>query len=205
MTVERLKQLNHLSSNNIRVGQKLLVKSIHNTPSVASSEVNSSAQGKFVRYTVKKARSRSSLLKKFRMDEAEFKALNPDLHTTYFHRGDKVDILAPANKSYKNPYLVHSSMKNLGTMPATKYKANTIGPTTNGELYNPQALTAGSSNLAMGSVIFIRNNRTNRGVYVRINDRTTGKGLKLSKAAWNTLGLKGNRAHVTIYRTKTNE
>ncbi|HET8864440.1 MAG TPA: septal ring lytic transglycosylase RlpA family protein, partial [Gracilimonas sp.] len=75
----------------------------------------------------------------------------------------------------------------------------------NGELYDPEALTAAHSNIALGSIIFIENVETGNGVYVRINDRITGSGLKLSQRAFSILQLdKATQPAVTIY-TEGNE
>ncbi len=111
-----------------------------------------------------------------------------------------MNILAPANQSFKNPYTVNSSMEEIGIAQALKYNKSTAEPTTSGELYNPEALTAAHANIAMGSVIFVRNNQNQRGVFVRINDRTTGNGLKLSQEAWQMLGLEGSNSRITLYR-----
>lgn len=200
MNVEQLKQINNLSSNNIQVGQRLAVQATDRPPSLAKTGVSSSAQGKFIRYEVKKSQSRAELLKTFQMEEAEFKALNPGLSATTFQRGDKVNILAPPTRTFSNPYTTESGLSTLGTTAVSKYQNMKNDPTTSGELYNPNALTAGHSNIAMGSVIFIQNDRNKRGVFVRVNDRISGDGLKLSAAAWKALGLSGSNAAVTMYR-----
>lgn len=96
-----------------------------------------------------------------------------------------------------------SSLKDLGSTAVSQYGNNERGnPTTNGELYNPNDLTAAHSNISLGSVIYIENNDNNRGVYVRINDRHTGNGLKLSSAAWQTLKISSNLPTVTIYQNQ---
>lgn len=201
MNVNQLKRINNLSSNNINVGQRLAVQATDRPPSLAKAGVESSAQGKFIRYEVKKSQSRAELLETFQMDEAEFEALNPGLTASSFSRGDAVNILAPPTRTFANPYTTDSELSTLGTSAVTKYQAGTNGPTTSGELYNPDALTAAHSNIAMGSVIFIKSDaNTNRGVFIRINDRTADNSLKLSDAAWNALSLSGNSASVTMFR-----
>lgn len=200
MTVARLKELNNLRSNTIQVGQRLAVQPTDQPPSLAMEGVQSSAQGNFMRYTVKEQQSRSELLQTFQMDESEFRALNPGRTATTFRRGDEVIILAPPTRRFRNPYEVSRSMSSLGTAPARRYQVQGIATTTSGELYNPRALTAAHPSMAMGSVIFVQNPQTDRGVLVRINDRTTGDGLKLSDAAWQTLALSGSSAQVTLFR-----
>ncbi len=205
MTVDELKSLNNLTSNIIRVGQQLTVRSNPAPPpSVADNEIESSPQGKFMVHTISGgAKSLQDLLNKFRMDEQEFRALNPSANRDRFESGSKVTVLAPSSKTYKNPYLMSSSLQDLGSTAVSQYsKAERGNPTTNGELYNPNELTAAHSNISLGSIIFIKNNDNSRGVYVRINDRHSGNGLKLSSAAWKTLNFTGNLPTVTIYQNQ---
>lgn len=203
MTVEELKSLNNLTSNTIRVGQQLTVRSKPAPPpSVADEDIESSPQGKFMVHTISGgAISLQNLLNKFRMDEQEFRALNPSIDRDRFQNGSEVTVLAPPTRTYKNPYLMSSSLQDLGSTAVSQYGKNErANPTTNGELYNPNDLTAAHSNISLGSVIYIENNDNNRGVYVRINDRHSGNGLKLSFAAWQTLNFNSNLPTVTIYQ-----
>jgi len=203
MTVNELKSLNNLTSNTIRVGQQLTVRSKPAPPpSVADEGIKSSPQGKFMVHTISgDKKSMQDLLNKFRMDEQEFRALNPSIDRNRFQAGSEVTVLAPPSRTYKNPYLMNSSLQDLGSTPVSQYGQNERGnPTTNGELYNPNDLTAAHSNISLGSVIYIENNDSNRGAYVRINDRHSGNGLKLSSAAWQTLNFSSNLPTVTIYQ-----
>lgn len=205
MTVEELKALNDLTSNTIRVGQELTVRGNPSPPPsvVTDADIVSSPQGKFVVHTVSENISLQKLLNKFRMDEQEFRALNPGVEHTVFRKGQKLTLLAPPTKTYNNPYLKNSNLQDLGSTSVSKYSKRERGnPTTNGELYNPEALTAAHSNISLGSIIFIKNNNNDKGVYVRINDRYSGNGLKLSAAAWQTLKFTGNLPTVTIYQNQ---
>ncbi|HET6528549.1 MAG TPA: LysM peptidoglycan-binding domain-containing protein [Balneolaceae bacterium] len=200
MTVKALKILNDLRSNTIRVGQHLTVRAPSTPPSIAKS-AESSPQGKFIAYRVS-GESLPELLSTFKMSEDEFWALNPDADSS-LRSGQQVTVLAPPGRSYENPYLVSADLQNLGSTKALKYSASAKGTsTTNGELYNPEALTAAHSNISLGSVIFIKNKENEKGIYVRINDRISGNGLKLSSAAWNVLGLSEANPAVTIYQNQ---
>lgn len=205
MTVEELKSLNGLTSNTIRVGQQLTVRSKPAPPpSVADNDIESSPQGKFMVHTISGGtKTLQDLLNKFRMTEQEFRALNPSMDGEEFKVGSKITVLAPPTRTYENPYLMNSSLQDLGSTAISQYGKNERGnPTTNGELYNPNDLTAAHSNISLGSVIYIENNDNNRGVYVRINDRHSGNGLKLSSAAWQTLNFNSNLPTVTIYQNQ---
>lgn len=203
MSVEELKQLNDLSSNTIRVGQKLTVRSKGGKapPSVETS-VTSSPQGKFVSYEVSgDPESLQQILDKFKMTEKEFRALNKGMNQSTFRPGQKLTVLAPPSKTYKNPYLKSADLQSLGSVSVSKYSDSAKATsTTNGELYNPEALTAAHSNISLGSVIYIENPQNSKGIYVRINDRNSGNKLKLSAAAWQVLDFKTNSPTVTIYQ-----
>ncbi|MTI87469.1 MAG: LysM peptidoglycan-binding domain-containing protein [Balneolaceae bacterium] len=190
MTLKQLKELNNLRSNQIRVGQKLAVKELSVAPSVSENEGRSTPQGAFSLYTVQRGEDLNAILRKFKMTEQEFKALNTDLDVSTLDRGQKVTILLPPSRNYENPYLQKADLQDLGSVPVSKYGENEMGSTTtNGELYDPTALTAAHSNIALGSVIFVENLANGRGIYIRINDRITGNGLKLSGRAYRILGL----------------
>jgi LysM repeat protein len=206
MTVDELKKLNDLSSNTIRVGQKLTV---HGNPAPPPSvfemaQIESSPQGKFIVHKVTGSTiSLQKLLNKFRMDEQEFRALNPGVTETTFRPGRKLTLLAPPTRTYKNPYLSNSKMQDLGSTSVSKYsESERAKPTTSGELYNPDALTAAHSNISLGTIIFIKNEESKKGIYVRINDRHSGNGLKLSSAAWQALDFSSSMPTVTIYQDK---
>jgi rare lipoprotein A len=64
--------------------------------------------------------------------------------------------------------------------------------TSNGEVFNPDGLTAASRTLPMGSRVAVTNISNGRTVVVRINDRgpfVKGRGLDLSRAAAQRIGL----------------
>ncbi len=203
MTIDELKKINDLSSNTIRVGQRLTVRSNSAPPSVAKS-MESSPQGKFIEYKVSESSiSLENLLSKFKMSEEEFRELNPGLSSTTFRSGRTFTMLAPPSRNYDNPYLKSTNLENLGSTAVTQYsKSERAKTTTSGELYNPQALTAAHSNISLGSVIFIENQENKKGIYVRINDRDSGNGLKLSSTAWQALDFNSNSPSVTIYQNK---
>ncbi len=205
MSLDELKSLNDLANDNIRVGQRLTVRGKSAPPpSVADDDIESSPQGKFMVHTVSGGTtSLQDLLNKFRMDEQEFRALNPSADEDRFEEGTKITVLAPPTRTYKNPYLSDTDMEDLGATSVSKYGKKERGKsTTSGELYNPNELTAAHPNISLGSIIFIQNKDNNRGVYVLINDRSSGDGLKLSSAAWNTLAFSGDTPTVTIFQNQ---
>jgi rare lipoprotein A len=76
--------------------------------------------------------------------------------------------------------------------------------TANGERYDPNALTAASKTLPLGSSVIVTNPSTGRSVTVRINDRgpnVRGRSLDLSKRAAEELGMTNKGvSRVTVKR-----
>lgn len=205
MSIDELKSLNDLEDDNIRVGQQLTVRGKSAPPpSVAGEGIESSPQGKFMVHKISGGtKTLQELLDKFRMDEQEFRALNPSSDDDRFEEGDEITVLAPPTRTYKNPYLTDTDLEDLGSTSVSQYSKSERGEsTTSGELYNPNELTAAHPNISLGSIIFIQNKDSGKGVYVRINDRNSGNGLKLSSAAWNTLAFSGDMPTVTIFQNQ---
>lgn len=207
MTVEELKELNNLTDNNLRIGQRLAVKKQSEAPpSVAEFSKESTPQGVFSVYEIKSGENLENILSRFKMTENEFRMLNPKLDTNRLPSGQQITILLPPSRNYDNPYLQKANLQDLGEVQVFSYSDSEFGETTtNGELYDPEALTAAHSNISLGSIIFVENIQTGNGVYVRVNDRITGSGLKLSQKAYSTLRLnEANQPAVTIY-TEVND
>jgi rare lipoprotein A len=76
--------------------------------------------------------------------------------------------------------------------------------TASGEPYDPDALTAASRTLPIGSSVIVTNPKTGSSVKVRINDRgpyVRGRGLDLSKRAAEEIGItKNGVARVKVKR-----
>ncbi len=205
MTLGELKRLNNLKSNSLNIGQRLRVKAQISAPSVASGnkELSSTAQGRFVEYDVKKTENVSDILKKFQMDNYEFSALNSDISGSKLYRGQTVTVLLPATVNHKNPYRINADLKSIEETNAVSYPENEAGkPTTSGSLYNPDALTAASSTLPLGTVIFVNNPANDKGIFVLVNDRITNGNIKLSQKAYSELGLNSQNHGVKISEVK---
>ncbi len=201
MTVNELKELNNLSSDVLSIGQKIAVRKKSVAPVVSEFSEESAPQGTFALYTIESGETLSSLLSKFKMTEQELQELNPEINVAGIGRGQQITVLLPPSRSFDNPYLNKADLQDLGSVGASSYTRNEFGnSTTNGELYNPEELTAAHSNIALGSIIFIENPENGSGLYVRINDRITGSGLKLSSKAFRILGLQNSgNPKVSIY------
>lgn len=201
MTVSQLKDLNDLQSDVIRVGQRLTVREVQTAPSVAEGTEESTPQGKFVNYRLKSGESLSDLKEQFLMTEEEIAALNPDIQIQSLNPGQRITVLLPPSRNFENPYKKGGSLENLGEVPVSVYsETDKAEPTTSGDLYNPDYLTAGHANMPMGNVVYLENPQTKQGVYVRINDRTSGSGIKVSHKAFEMLGFSSlQRAQVIVY------
>lgn len=201
MTVQQLRDLNNLSSDNLRIGQQLAVKSVSVAPVVSEFSDESSPQGTFALYTLSSSDNLNSVLEKFQMTEAELQALNPQINISDLKFSKNITVLLPPSRTFENPYLEKANLQDLGSVSVMVYSDSEKGvSTTNGELYNPDNLTAAHSNISIGSVIFVENPENGNGIYVRINDRITNSGLKLSHTAFRILGLIPNQPQsVSIY------
>lgn len=201
MTVNELRQINNLQDDMLRVGQRITVRKIQTAPSVAEGAEDSTPQGKFATYRVQRNENASRVLDKFKMTRSEFEALNPGMNADNISSGQQITVLLPPTRNFENPYRPDANLENLGTVSVMTYgETDRATPTTSGELYNPEQLTAAHSNMALGNIIFIENPSNGRGVFVRVNDRHSGDGLKLSHKAFQMLGFSSiEQPEVTIY------
>lgn len=201
MTINQLRDLNNLQSDMISIGQRLTVRDVQTAPSIAESAAESTPQGKFVNYRLESGESLNDLKDKFLMSEEELSALNPDLDINSLRTGERVTVLLPPSRNFSDPFKKGAALENLGEIPVTQYSdSDRANPTTSGELYNPDYLTAGHSNMPLGNVVYIENPETKKGVYVRINDRTSSSGIKLSHKAFQMLDFSTlQRTSVIVY------
>lgn len=201
MTVDELRQINDLQNDVLRVGQQITVRKLQTAPSIAQGAENSTPQGKFATYRVQGNENTASILNKFKMSRSELEALNPGINTANISSGQQITVLLPPVRNYENPYRPNANLEDLGTVPVMSYREkDKATPTTSGELYNPEQLSAAHSNMALGNIIFIENPSNGRGILVRVNDRHSGDGLKLSQKAFEMLGFSSiEQPAVTIY------
>jgi len=201
MSINEIKSLNNLQSDMLRVGQRLTVKKNQVPPSVAEGAENSTPQGRFATYRLQSGENLQSVLSKYRMSISELKALNPGLNIESLSGRQQLTVLLPPTRNFENPYRKDANLEDLGTVPAFTYSEDDRAkPTTSGELYNPEELTAAHSNIVLGSIIYVENPGNKNGVFVKINDRLTGDGLKLSHKAYEMLNFSAiDQPQLTIY------
>jgi len=206
MSVAELKALHNLTSNTLRVGQRLAVTSLQSAPSVGGDTSEEVSLGKFRVYRVQSGDTFRAILQKFKMDEEEFTALNPQIAPNEIARGLNITVLEPPSRAFKNPYRTKATLHDLGTTAVSLYSDRQIGkPVTAGGLYNPQSLSAAHANISLGKVIYIENPENGRGVFVIINDRVTNGAIKLSKQAYESLAFsEQEQARVKIYQDDNN-
>ncbi|MAO66316.1 MAG: hypothetical protein CL666_15070 [Balneola sp.] len=208
MTVSELQSLNNLSGSNIGIGQRLTVKKMASAaaPSISAFSEESAPQGVFSVYEVQSGESRDDILSKFKLTSEELERLNPELDLEQLSGGQEITVLLPPSRKYENPYLQKANLQDLGEVKVSRYNRNQVGSTTtNGELYDPELLTAAHSNIALGSIIFVENAITGNGIYVKINDRITNSGIKLSQKAYEVLNLSGTGDPAVSIYTETND
>lgn len=201
MSVSELRALNNLQGDALSIGQRLTVRDIQSAPSIAESSEESTPQGKFVNHRIDSGQSLDDLLETFQMSRSELRQLNPDIDIEQLSSGQRVTVLLPTTRIFENPYEKRASLENLGEVHVSVYSdSDSATPTTSGELYNPQQLTAAHSNISLGNVVYIENPATGIGVYVKVNDRHSGNGLKISQKAFDMLQFSSlQNARVAIY------
>jgi hypothetical protein len=146
-------------------------------------------RGRFTGHTVGRNERLSSILERYQMDEADFRALNPGLQQRIPRAGEEVFVYEPPTQVARNPYLAGGmGGDEEGAEVAFVYVDADKGKlTASGELYNPASLTVGHPTIALGSILYVVNPATRRGIYVRVNDRIENKGIMLSAAAARAL------------------
>jgi LysM repeat protein len=201
MTVNELRDMNNIQDDAIRVGQRLTVRRVRTAPSVAEGAEDSTPQGRFALYRIQSGENVQTILNRFRMSMRELESLNPGTNVSSASAGQQLTVLLPPTRNFDNPFQKDSNLENLGTVPVSRYNdGDRASPTTSGELYNPNELTAAHANMTIGNVIFIENPSNGQGIYVRVNDRYSGDGLKLSQKAYELLGFSSiEQPQVTIY------
>lgn len=84
----------------------------------------------------------------------------------------------------------HSSVE---LLRASWYGPGFVGrKTSSGEMFNPNALTAASKTLPLGSVVEVTNPQNGKSIRVRVNDRgpfVPGRSLDLSRRAAERIGI----------------
>ena len=204
MTVSQLRELNNIKGDLLRIGQQLAVRKIKDRVAPSTSEYSEkiAPQGAYVIYTVDKGETTEDILAKFEITYSELQQLNPEINLNSLDKNERIIVLLPPSNTFKNPYSIKANLQDLGLFSVSVYENSEIGNvTTSGELYNPNELTAAHSNITIGSILYIENPETGLGIYVRINDRITESGLKLSNSAFRILRLTtSEKSSVIIYK-----
>jgi rare lipoprotein A len=102
-------------------------------------------------------------------------------------------VVAPPPAPAPAPPPRQSRAKSTGSVRASYQGNEEAGHrTASGERYDPDALTAASKTLPIGSTVIVTNPKNGRSVTVRINDRgphVRGRSLDLSRRAAEELGI----------------
>lgn len=205
-----LRTWNNIRGDVISIGQELIVGRTAGARVLTGLVDESTAQGRFLEYEMKRNDSIYRILLNHQMDETDFIALNSGLTPSDVRPGMKVMLLAPPTVSHSNPYRIQrgaptsastnqSGSTSENAITAGRYSDSERGQTTtSGDLYNPEHLTAAHQTLRLGSVVHVVNPVNNKGVFVLINDRITDGSIKLSGRAFDFLGLDASNPRVEI-------
>jgi LysM repeat protein len=197
MTLAELRGLNNLRGDVISVGQQLLVRSGSTAAAIGSE--TASGFGRFASYTVQRGDNLEDLLQRFYMDRIDFESLNPGVNPDRLVNGQTITVLEPPVARQANPYRMAVDAGDSDLTPVTRYgEAHKGRTTTNGELYNPDHLTAAHATLPLGSVVFVQNPETGRGIFILINDRIVDESIRLSESAWTALDYAGSSRQAAV-------
>lgn len=198
LTVAELKKLNQLKGNTINPGQVLVIRS-STTNEVISSDEELTPQGRFLAHKMTSQESLADILAMYQMTEKAFLYLNPGIVKEALIRGSIINVLAPPDTLYADPYLVERKADStLTNLAVYKYTADQQGSVlSSGHLYNPNSLTVAYDLAPLGSLLRLRNKQNGIEVTALVNDRMNGLGIRLSEAVFSTLYLT-NEAEVAI-------
>lgn len=198
VTVQGLRSLNNLTSDQLFIGQVLVLRREQITPSVADELPENRPQGMFHTYQVGRNETLSQVLTRFAMDEIEFSALNPGVNPKDVAPGQKIVVLLPPDRSFENPYAQTGPSGQKERVLLLVYAENERAtPTASGELVNPITFTAAHSSFPLGTRLLVENPSTGRSTLVRVNDRFRGSGLKVTPAVLKFLELSAENDRVT--------
>jgi|AntAceMinimDraft_1070359.scaffolds.fasta_scaffold02075_4 LysM repeat protein len=190
LTVSELKNLNELRTNTINPGQVLIIRS-STTSEVISSDEDLTPQGRFIAHKMVGGESYKDLLEVYQMTDKGFLLLNPGIVKEALIRGSIVNVLAPPDTLFPDPYIVERKADStLKKIPFFRYQPDQKGSVLrSGQLYNPQSLTVAFDQIPLGSLIRLRNKENGIELTALVNDRMNGLGIRLSDAVFSTLYL----------------
>lgn len=223
VTIEDIIEWNALDSHSLSIGQQLEIhtgaiasdaetrtaraRAADSLPQAAVSrwEVETRPQGRFITYQLTRDDNLDDLLAFHGMSMNEFRALNSNVNPANVQSGDEVALLVPPGQYQPNPFLVKAPDRETHELQVTRYADNRKGsPVTNGDLYNPQSLTAAHPSVALGTVVFVENPANGHGIFVLINDRSAENRLILSEKAYDSLQFPGAARRVALVHAEVN-
>lgn len=205
ISLVEIRELNKLQRDALTPGQILLIRKPESLPAIGSEGARSGPQGRFVRYVWKRDDALTAVLSRSRMTQEEFTALNPDIDIRNLRVGNEVVLLLPPSTTYVNPYrAARPDPTSLGTFNAGVYSDGEIGKRlTSGDLYSHERLSAGHNTIPLGTVVYVVHPQRGEGVFVIVNDRILEAEIRLSRAAFESLGLRTGQAQTVRLYSKT--
>lgn len=205
ISIVELRELNKLQRDALTPGQVLLIRKPEAVPALGAEGARSGPQGRFVRYSWKRDDVLTAVLSRAKMTQEEFTALNPDVDLKNLRAGNEVVLLLPPTMTYANPYKAsRPDPTSLGSFTAGVYTDGDIGKRlTSGDLYSHERLSAGHNTIPLGTVVYVEHPQRGDGVFVIVNDRILEAEIRLSKAAYDALGLRaGQPQTVRLYNER---
>lgn len=201
LTVQELRKLNQLKSNNLQIGQELLITQPVVAPVVVEESV-SGTQGTFSSYTIDQGESLPEVLAKFEMDAQDFSQLNPGVTAKDLRQGLTITVLKPPTRYYQNPYKIDFSPSD--TLSGTR--VNILGSEargrvlTNGTMFSPDQFLISHPTLEIGSEVQVSSLDDERQVFALVAQRSKDEPVWISKRVADVLNLQEDNSRVIIRR-----
>ena len=194
LSVNDIRKLNQLKSDNLKIGQELIITLPVVAPGVGT-EQRERYQGQFVTHKISEEESLKEVLNKFKMTIDEFNYLNPGIEASKVKSGLEISLLAPPSKNYQNPYHSESTQTDRSDekLGSTRFfifpeKAERT-VLSSGIMYSSDLMCISHPSFALGSVVFVNNESKKIGAFAFVYERSTDGGIALSKKLASTLDV----------------
>lgn len=194
LSINDIRKLNQLKSDNLKIGQELIITLPVVAPGVGS-EQRERFQGQFLSHKLGNGESLTDLLQEFQMTIEEFVYLNPGIDPNQVKSGIEISLLAPPARNYDNPYVTNSSPTNGNETPTSSTKffifperlERTV--LSSGIMYSADLLCISHPTFSLGSVVFVQNESKKMGAFAFVYERSTDGNIAISKQLATTLDI----------------
>lgn len=202
ISLSDLKKINELKSNNLSIGQKLIVELPESKDLLTTQQSEFLNLESFNRHTVKENESLDDILAEYKLQKSELQALNQSIDLNKIVDGQVLNIIQPSRVLYANPYRVQAadndSLKNIPTFVYSLEETGNVG--TSGELISSKEFSIAHQSFQFGTLVLITNKTTGKSVMARVTDRTTENAIKITEAIKNAIEFNPMAQHELVIK-----